>query len=130
MTPPDPAARLARLPVWTALSELFLDTELTTTDLQAIAEILRQSPFDVAEIEYILRNEVTPAFIGNLMSVAGQWAPWTEDEVLEIMNSSLDQWLPGRFIARILVRLLGKMIAEDWRHIADLLDHTGTASPA
>lgn len=122
MTMLDPAARAKRLPVWTALGELFLDTELTATDLQAIAKVLEQSPYDVTEVEHILRREVAPAFIGNLMAVAGQWVPWTEDEVREIMNRSLDQGLPGRFFARIRARLHGKMITRDWRHIANLLD--------
>ncbi|TDW61588.1 hypothetical protein EDF57_109146 [Novosphingobium sp. PhB55] len=70
-----------RLPVWTALSELYLDTSFDEADAARIAARLRQSPFSRSEIEWILRHEVTPAFAANLRSVAGEWVPWTPQEV-------------------------------------------------
>ncbi|WP_404477359.1 hypothetical protein [Novosphingobium sp. BL-52-GroH] len=60
-----------RLPVWTALSHLFLDTELDAHDVGRIARVLEQSPYVTSEIEAILRDEVLPAFGGNLLSTWG-----------------------------------------------------------
>jgi hypothetical protein len=62
-----------RLPVWVALSELFLDTELDDADHDRIAAVLAASPYSEDKLEEILRFEVTPVLKKNLQSVAGEW---------------------------------------------------------
>jgi len=74
-----------RLPVWTILSDLFLDTLFDDADYDRIAAVLLRSPYKRTEIEQILRREVSPAFAGNLFSIAGEWERWSEDEVKEVM---------------------------------------------
>jgi hypothetical protein len=49
-----------RLPVWEALSEFFLDTELQPEDHQRIARTLAATRFTESEIEEILICEVCP----------------------------------------------------------------------
>lgn len=78
-----------RIPVWTALSGLFLDTELDDANYQYIASVLKASGYSVPEIEAILENEVAPAFASNLRVVAGAWAGWSEDEVRDRVLSYL-----------------------------------------
>uniref|UniRef100_UPI00333F4603 DUF7079 family protein n=1 Tax=Castellaniella defragrans TaxID=75697 RepID=UPI00333F4603 len=108
-----------RLEVWTVLSELFLDTELSDGDLRRIAANLRESPYAPAEIGRILRSEVMPAFGANLASVAGEWTPWSEDEVRAIMTRSLH----GNRIARWFAAFFAwRMIREDWRRIEAMLE--------
>jgi hypothetical protein len=49
-----------RRPVWKALSELFLDTQLQPSGLDNIAKTLTESPYTIAEFECILFQEVYP----------------------------------------------------------------------
>jgi len=62
------------MPVWEALSDFFLDTELQEADYQRIASVLTCSSYTIAEIEEILRYEVYPALRWNLLAIAGEWA--------------------------------------------------------
>ena len=93
-----------RLTAWTALANLFLDTEHTEEIRHCLARDLRETGYSLAELEVILRHEVAPVFGGNLLSMAGEWALWGEDEVEPIMRReflarsrlSLGQRLKGR----------------------------------
>ena len=78
-----------RVPVWHALSDLFLDTELQAEDYRRMADVLRRSGHSPGELRAILQEEVAPIFFVNLLSVAGEWAGWSEDDVREIMLTSL-----------------------------------------
>jgi hypothetical protein len=110
------------LPVWTALSELFLDTSFDAADHDRIAEALRSSPYDRAELEAILRLEVSPAFSVNLLSVAGEWVPWTQDEVLDIMTRFFERRAGNGLRARLRRRLSVKTVPDDWDAIASRLN--------
>ena len=68
-----------RKPVWSALSELFLDTELHENDHARIAAVLARSPYSLEKLDEILRFEVTPVLQWNLMIVTGEWAGFDED---------------------------------------------------
>jgi hypothetical protein len=87
-----------RTPVWLAMSEFFLDTELTEVTISYIARICAASPYSMGELERIMFIEVYPAFVSNLLSVAGEWAGWSEDfvrkRVLETYKPRL--YLPWR----------------------------------
>lgn len=63
-----------RLPVWGALSELFLDTEIEEADLDRLAAVLAASAYAEEKLEEILRFEVTPVLKANLQCMAGEWA--------------------------------------------------------
>lgn len=79
-----------RLPVWEALSDFFLDTELGEKDHQRISEVLASSPYSIQDIEDILRFEVYPVLIWNLRSVAGEWAGfdrgWLQEQIQPRLN--------------------------------------------
>lgn len=74
-----------RRPVWRALSDLFLDTSWTKEELKALAATIKQSGYSVDEVEQILLHEVAPVFGSNLLSVAGEWVPFDEAEVAEVI---------------------------------------------
>lgn len=69
-----------RLPVWTALADLYLDTD-AMLQVGHISRTIAESDFDISEVQAILRWEVRPAFYRNLLQIAGEWAGWHEDEV-------------------------------------------------
>jgi len=86
---PAAASDLAnRRPVWSALSNLYLDTERTPAMCEADAKRLAQSPYTLDDLRAILTEEVHPACAANLLSPAGEWAGFDED------------WLEKRILAR------------------------------
>ncbi|WP_296268045.1 DUF7079 family protein [Pseudomonas sp. UBA6562] len=67
-----------RLQLWQALSELFLDSEVSEATLDGIARTVRASGYAHAEVERILWAEVYPVLRHNLDSPAGEWAGWSD----------------------------------------------------
>ena len=111
---PIPDTR-AKRPVWNALSDLFLDTELCEEDFNRIATQLASSSFSITEIESILRLEVTPAVKSNLGSLAGEWAGFDEE------------WLASRIAAKAQKesywnRRVSRSIRSDWEKIRDRIE--------
>lgn len=87
MQPPDSAPLAAdeverRLPLWTALSDLFLDTDVTSS-LPYIARTIVEGGWPIDAAEDALRWEVRPAFYHNFLDPAGEWAGWPDDYVRE-----------------------------------------------
>ncbi len=89
---PDEIA--ARRPVWIALADLFLDTDVRLSYAH-IADVLGGTVFSPAELKRILDREVTPALQGNLLTVAGEWASFDDDWVVE-------QVLAGSILPRLV----------------------------
>lgn len=72
-----------RLNVWAALSELFLDTELTDRDYEYIAKVVIKSRYTPIEIDNILWFEVFPVLQSNLRDPAGVWSGYPRDWLKE-----------------------------------------------
>ena len=70
----SPEDLLARAPLWEALADLWLDTELADYQFDYIARAIAASPYSLAETRAIHDEEVAPAVSANLLSVAGEWA--------------------------------------------------------
>ncbi|MGK0270128.1 MAG: hypothetical protein ACI88H_000763 [Cocleimonas sp.] len=90
-----------RKPLWIALSDLFLDTELQEHDLAFIAKKMKESGYSLEEIHDILMVEVLPVCIANLYSVAAEWAGFNENWVVKTIISArrpnrLRQWINHR----------------------------------
>lgn len=101
----------ARRPVWIALSELFLDTDVRIWYVN-ILRALAASPYTEEQLRFILDNEVAPVLEGNLLSVAGEWAGFDES------------WLVGAIAERCCKRRLTPALVnldEDWRALTLLL---------
>lgn len=75
-----------RRPVWTALSVLFLDTELTEADFEALATVLAESRYTNEELAAIYHAEVYPVCRSNICMDPGFWAcfpdGWVEQAIL------------------------------------------------
>ena len=83
---PFTEAELAvRRPVWDALSDLFLDTDVRP-GLPRMAWILLGSGLSASELETIWREELIPALEFNLSLVAGEWGyfelEWVERRIV------------------------------------------------
>lgn len=66
-----------RRPIWEALSDLFLDTDISLARKWRVG-ILATSPYSIEELERILIYEVYPICQWNLLNVAGGWASFDQ----------------------------------------------------
>lgn len=114
-----------RKPVWIALSDLWLDTELTEDDLRRIAEVMRRSGYEVEELREIYLFEVAPVVFPNLLSVAGEWAGFDEEW---LVNEVTKQARSRNLVLRTLVTLgIGKKIMtfateRHWQKLVEMLE--------
>ena len=103
-----------RRPVWSALSELFLDTSHSSGDLDRIAKTLAMSPYSLEELDTILLWEVYPPCRSNLFSIAGEWAgfdvDWLESRILRGPSPLGKAWAGT-------VGRLGRFSSIKWRRI-------------
>lgn len=104
----------ARLPIWCAFAELFLDTEQTPQDYRRIGETVSGRGFDRTKLLVILSQEVAPAFAHNIfIDIAGEWSGWPDDYVAErvqaVRNGGPAWYLPERDIRAY--------VDQEWRKI-------------
>jgi hypothetical protein len=104
-----------RRPVWAALSEMFLDTEVAPRR-EDIAKTLAESPYSIAELQSILVDEVYPVCRGNIFVwPGGEWAAfdpvWLETRILRRLRS------PFRALHRFNLGRVSIYASSDWRHI-------------
>lgn len=101
----------ARIPVWIALSGLYLDTEVERFH-DAIAATLAASPFPLDALQAMLVHDVHPVLFTNLIAPAGVWDGFDE------------AWLVARIRARGgrrsrgLARWFRGDIDAQWRAVA------------
>jgi hypothetical protein len=103
-----PEALAQRKPVWLALAELYLDTELAEADFARLAAVVRAAGFSWAEAQRINVEEVAPVVISNLWSVAGAWAGFDEKWLCEAILRRVGKGPP---------RLLGSQAW--WRRLVE-----------
>lgn len=115
MTEYDPTTRL---PIWSALSDLFLDTELQPSDFKYTAERLRESGLPPSELQDILWNEVFPALGDNLRIGTGEWGgfsdEWLQERILSVMNGS--ETGIGNY-GLITIEQVRKIIGDAWSEV-------------
>lgn len=79
-----------RKPVWIALSDFYLDTELQDYNFQYIAKIIQESLYTFEEIKIINMYEVFPVLQPNLLQPAGEWAGFNEKRLIEAITNYLE----------------------------------------
>lgn len=107
-----------RKPVWIALSDLFLDTDVTL-HYDYIVRTCSDSTYSLDELKLILQNEVTPAVSGNMLNVAGEWAGFNEAWLVRTINRKLrvNGFLQFFFIKPIRNVFFRKYIQEHWAEL-------------
>jgi hypothetical protein len=106
-----------RLPVWCALSEMFVDTEFDDVAAASMTRQLRASGMAVDVLDRILRDEVAPVFHRNVF--AGNWTGWPPEEVRRRVTAHLAR-RPGplgRLLAPMLGRLRMSPFESSWREV-------------
>lgn len=78
-----------RKPIWIALSNLYLDTELQDADYKNMVSKFIESPYSLNEIKKINKHEVYPILKANLVSVAGVWEGFDETWLISKIESKL-----------------------------------------
>lgn len=112
-----------RIPVWTALSELYLDTDVTLS-YASIVQTLAAAPYPVDTLRAILIDEVHPALCGNLLQVAGEWAGFDQDWLLARMQSVCAQPVWRRRLSRLSFGL----VRSDWRRLEPMIHAARSAA--
>jgi hypothetical protein len=107
-----------RVPVWVAMSDLFLDTEITDATLGHIARTIDRAGFSADEAKAILGTEVAPVFCRNLLGPAGEWAGWSEASVRVAILDFLSGSASRQSIAGFTVMPFGRALTADWGRIA------------
>jgi hypothetical protein len=88
----------ARMPLWEALSSLWLDTEQTDLDLEWIARVMADSGLTIEELWRVYSYEVAPVVYKNIYSYAGQWLGFNPDWLrTEIVRNLRDRPRRTRF---------------------------------
>jgi len=113
-----------RRPVWTALSELWLDTELSTEDLERIARVMADSGLSIEELRQVYLVEVAPVVSPNLLTVAGEWAGFDEDWLCsQIISNLRDRPRRTRFWAWFPLTRRPMLYATErhWTHLVEFV---------
>ncbi len=113
----------ARIPVWTALSDLYLDTDVALSH-DCIARTLAASPYSLDELRDMLMYDVHPALYPNLMSVAGEWAGFDQAWLAERIRIVRRQPRWRRRITHWFVRGIGAQ----WRTLAPMIHAARSAA--
>jgi hypothetical protein len=113
-----------RKPVWMALSELWLDAELTDRDLGRIAATMAESNFSLAILREIYLIEVAPVVSRNLLCVAGVWTGFDERWLCSAITHNLRNRLRYiRFLAWFppTRRMMTYATEERWKNLLELV---------
>jgi hypothetical protein len=107
-----------RLPVWMAMSEIFLDTELDTADFARISNALRTAGYDSAELKDIFFQEVVPVLGHNLLSAVGEWAGWNSEDLRRLLLPRLQRKRRVRSRNWLFCLALGRhFFVNEWKKI-------------
>lgn len=109
--PSDP-----RIPIWIALSDLYLDTDVALSH-DYIVRTLAAAPYSLEELHEMLMYDVHPALYPNLMSVAGEWAGFDEAWLVERIATTRRQPRWRRRISHWFVRDIGTQ----WRTLVPMI---------
>ena len=114
-----------RRPVWSALSDLFLDTE-TRWFMPRTALALCESGYTPAELEAIWHRELVPECAYNLLDIAGEWVALSLDEAALLRRVARGPSLLERGAASAAEAVLG----DQWERVLDLRALLAAEPPA
>ncbi|QLG46141.1 DUF7079 family protein [Costertonia aggregata] len=107
-----------RKPIWIAISDFYLDTELDDVSFKYIAKKIHESTFTFEEVKQIDRTDVFPVLYGNLLTVAGIWSGFNEEWLVPTIIENLSkQNTLSRFFLKIKYRLFRWMYKEYWEKL-------------
>ena len=110
------------------LSDLFLDTELTEMHFNYMTSELRLLGFSVAALEEILRYDLFPALLPNLLCVAGEWAVFDEDWLLERVEAGRCRGWVRSGVNFLVWYSLRRMVLSHWEVVKERLNDGSKAN--
>ena len=114
----DPVNIEQRRPIWLALSEFYLDTELQDSDFRHIAFTILDSPYSLDEVKKINKYEVFPILQPNLLSPAGEWAGFDEDWLVEKILYLIEKKSKiGRVTTEVTYPMFKWMCKDYWKKL-------------
>jgi len=112
-----------RKPVWVALSELWLDTEMRATS-RVIAHRLAESGLSIAELRRIYLFEVAPAVWPNLTGIIGVWDGFDDQWLCDrIQRNLIEHPVRTNFMScfPLTRRLMTSATEETWVRLVKLI---------
>ncbi|MBO2620048.1 hypothetical protein AYI74_11050 [Shewanella algae] len=105
-----------RQAVWSALSDLFLDTDVAL-HYPGITRVCALSPYSLPELEHILYREVAPVCGPNLFDVCGEWAGFDEQWLKEsiMLQCTTPPGLWQRLKQRLAQRMFARYLTPHWQ---------------
>lgn len=104
-----------RQPIWIALSDFYLDTELQDFNFQYIAKTILESPYTFEDVKKINIYEVFPVLQSNLLQPAGEWAGFNEEWLVETITAHLEtKSIFKNLMIRISYKKYGWMQEDYW----------------
>lgn len=110
-----------RKPIWLALSEFYLDTELNDADFERIAKILKDSGYSLKELKRINYEEVAPVVSQNTLSVAGEWSGFNEEWLIEKIVKKINQGKRSIIFNKIYKKYIDSVTYSFWEQIEKYL---------
>lgn len=116
-----------RKSLWLALSDLWLDTEMTEKDCRYIVKEMINSGYPLEKIEKILAEEVAPVVYSNLLNVfpGGNWEGFEEEWLHSAIIKNLEA-AEKNFIRQIWLKnnvnkfLMTELVRENWMKIVEI----------
>lgn len=108
-----------RKPIWIALSNFYLDTDLDTEELKQIIQVFKASPYSIDEIKLIDRFEVRPVVGGNLSSIAGEWSHFDEEWLISWASELHNKNKKGNLISNLFYKIF--LVSPYWRKVEKIL---------
>ncbi|KAI2621200.1 hypothetical protein GGR54DRAFT_92399 [Hypoxylon sp. NC1633] len=98
------------------LSTLFLDNEMTSAEVDDMAQSLYRLRLPITQLDDLLRNDVFPVLRTNLFSMAGVWGYFDETELINRITSHRRQ--PRILEAKAWAGLAG-LVTGDWAQVKE-----------
>lgn len=108
----------ARRPLWAAMSEMWLDTELGPIELEYIARMMAESGLTDEALREVYLVELAPVLWPNLFATAGEWAGFDQEWLSErIVHNLTHHPRRTRFWSRFPLtrRMMTYATEEYWR---------------
>ncbi|MCH6255688.1 hypothetical protein MLD52_03970 [Puniceicoccaceae bacterium K14] len=105
-------------PVWLALSEFFLDTDLDDEAMEHIGAVVIDSGYTLAETKEILMDNLFPALLFNLHDVAGEWEGFPEEWLLKRIEETQNP----NFFKKLYHKANFYLVKDYWNRLAETIE--------
>lgn len=104
------------------LSRLFLDTEITSNEVEDIATSLCTLDISTATLSHMLRHDLFPILYPNLISTTGVWEGFDQDWLLDQVatRAANPGWIKGMGDS-VAWFTVGRMVVPSWDQVKEIL---------